>query len=189
MGRFLVAFLVLTALFVVSVNLMAWAGWRWLRRRNEVSPSRPTRPPLAWLISPVLCARLHRRLQNAVTVVQAAAPAPRRRRRNETASLAALAAQLRTHAVTIDHDLIVAARLRGAPAVALRQTLAAQTSDVEHLAHRLAVTAARGTPSSMADVQAAQDTLRSMSEQLDALDAAWAEIFRVERDAGLRVPA
>jgi hypothetical protein len=189
MGRVLLVFLVVTALFVVWVNVMAWAGWRWLRRRNEVTPSRPTRPPVAWLVSPALCARLHRRLRDAVAVAQTAVPSPRWRRRSQTAPLVTLAEQLKAHAVTIDHDLIVAARLRGAPAVGLRQTLAAQTYEVEHLAHRLAVTAARGTPSSMSDVQAAQDTLRSMSEQLDALDAAWAEIFRVERDAGLRVPA
>jgi hypothetical protein len=189
MGRVLLVFLVLTALVVVWVNVMAWVGWRWLRRRNEISRSRPTRPPLAWLISPVLCARLHRRLRDAVSVAQAAVPTPRWRRRNQSAPLATLAEQLKAHAVTIDHDLIVASRLRGAPAVGLRQTLAAQTNEVEHLAHRLAVAAARGTPSSVADVQAAQDTLRSMSEQLDALDAAWAEIFRLERDAGLRVPA
>ena len=181
-----VAVFVTSGLVVLVFYGMLWGLSRSLRRRNEVSVRHTTRPPLRWLASPEVCGRLHRRLRDALVVLRVAIPEPRGRRRRELSPLAALAAELEMHAVALDCDLRVVARLRGQTRTAERQAVTARIAAVERNAHRLAAEA-RGR--NREGAEATDEALRRISEYLDARDAAWEDLSRIERDAGLRATA
>ncbi len=183
MGKLLLFAFVMLGMIALAVCVTAWSAWRWLRRRNEVSVAHPTRPPLRWLVSPEPCARLHRRLATAVIVVRHAVPSTRRRRRREKEPVAALAADIETRAVALDHDLMIVVHLRGDSSRAVRQRIATQVDMIERIAHRLAITSSRS-----GDAAPTIEAVRRITEYLDALDAARAEIAQIERDAGLVLP-
>jgi hypothetical protein len=190
----MVKLLVLASLFVgvpiLWMNTMALLGWRRLRRRNEVLPAQPTRPPLRWLASPERGARLHRQLRDACHALREVVPPPRKRRQAPS-SLEALAADLEAQAVALDRELVLSARLRGPTGAALQRAVAVRVSEVQRAVARLAALAAKSsrtvvTPSGPAPTTSATDPLHACTQQLDALDSAWAEIDRIEHAAGLR---
>jgi hypothetical protein len=173
-------------IFWVGAALALGVAWRGVRRHNEVSARRPLRPPLRWLAAPGLCGRLHRRLRGAVAALRVAVPAPRRSRRAVEApsSLVPIADEIEAHALALDRQLVVADCLRGPRAMVVRRALARQVDDVEQLAHRVAAAA---MASSQPGGEPTPAALERIAEQLDALDAARAEIARLEADAGLGV--
>jgi hypothetical protein len=186
MGEVVMA--VVLTFVVLTVLAIAAAGWMitGLRRRNRVTRRQPTAAPLPWLASPSTCARLHRRLRDAVHVVRLALPAPTRRRKppSELRPLAAAADDLEAHAAALDRDLVLAARLRGPAGAQLRARLRDQVAGVERLAARIAAAATAAAP----DRPSAQPTaaaLADLEHQLDALEAARDEIARLEASVGL----
>jgi hypothetical protein len=184
-GNVLLVVGVSAALLVAGVITMTLMIWRAMRRRNEVSPSHPVRPPLRWLASPEAPARLHRRLREAVVVMRRTVPERRRRRRRESSTLELLAAQIETHAVSLDHELFLVARLRGPDGTEARRKVAAQVTELERIAHRLAAVSMRSASSTGESTELA---LRNIAEQVDAHQAAWDELSLLEHQAGLRLP-
>ncbi len=156
------------------------AAWHRIQLRNEVSPQHRIRPPAHWLASPSACGRLHRRLRAAVAALHLVLPVPRRRRRrrHEPSALEALAREIEIHAVALDRDLMVVDRLRGPNATAARKSIAEQVNAIEVLAHR--VTAAARAAELVPGVEPTPEALQAVSNRLDALDAARAEIARLE---------
>jgi hypothetical protein len=191
MGEVVAVLGVLVGLLLVGSVALCWLGWRTLRRRNEVSVANPTRPPLRWLVWPTTCARLHRRLRGSVVVLRAAVPARRARRfrpgrRGDASTLSVLASELEAHAAAVDGELLVVARARGVEGVAGRHQATCRVVELERSALRIAAEARRcGRPGA----ESIDDSLRRISDDLDARDAAWAEVSRVEREAGLGATA
>ena len=187
MGDVAVGGLMVTGLVLVGFGMLVWSAWRRVRRRNEVSPASPTRPPLRWLGSPERAARLHRRLRDAVIVLrQAGARAPR------SAGQGPVAAR---RAGGGDRAPRRRPRLRspgGAPPAGTGAaptewaTLTGHIEQLERSAHRLAAQARAGSPNALESMDAA---LRRISDYLDARDEAWADLARIERDAGLGATA
>jgi hypothetical protein len=186
MGDVLAAMLI-TTLVLVAVAA-ATGGWflARLRRRNLVSRRDRSKPPLPWLVSPGQCARLHRRLRDAITALRTALPRASRRRRTPTelAELSRAADELEAHAAALDRDLLLAARFRGAHGAALRARLVGQVSDVERMAARIAA-AATAADSDRAAARPTPEALAELDEQLDALEAARDELARLEDSVGL----
>lgn len=186
MGDVLVAMLVVTlVLFAVAAATGGWCLSR-LRRRNLVSRRHRVRPPLPWLVSPKHCARLHRRLRDAVAAMRLAVPRPTRRHKAppELSQLGAAADELEAHAAALDGDLLVAARLRGTYGIALRSRLGSQVADVERVAGRITAAAGAASPERRAALPT-PEAMAELSEQLDALEAARDELARLEAKVGL----
>jgi hypothetical protein len=76
--------------------------------------------------------------------------------------------------------------LRGAARSAEWATLVAHVEQLERSAHRLAAQARAGSPHALESIDVA---LRRISDELDARDQAWADLTRIERDAGLGATA
>ena len=76
--------------------------------------------------------------------------------------------------------------LRGPARTAEWATLTGHIEQLERSAHRLATQARAGSPDALESMDAA---LRRISEYLDARDEAWADLARIERDAGLGATA
>jgi hypothetical protein len=190
MGEVVAVLGVLAGLVVVCSAALCWLVWRALRRRNEVSVSHPTRPPLRWLVWPTTCARLHRRLRGSVVLLRAAVPVRRvrrlRRGRDDASVLDVLSSELEAHAAVLDGELVVVARARGVMGTAGRQQAANRVAELERSALRVAAEA-RGC--GLAGSDSIDAALRRISDDLDARDAAWEELSRLERDAGLHPTA
>ena len=164
---------------------MTWLAWRVVRRRNEVSVSHPVRPPLRWLASPGTVARQHRRLRDAVLVMRRTVPERRGWRRQEKSTIELLAAEIETHAVSLDHELLIVARLRGPDGAEARRRVASQVTELERTAHRLAAMSLRSASSTGERTEVA---LRHIAELLDAREAAWDELSMLEHQTGLQLP-
>jgi hypothetical protein len=151
-----------------------------VRVSNEVSRAYRNHPPARWLASPSVCGRLHRRLRGAVAALRLAVPAPNRRRwrRAEPSTLEVLAREVEVHAAALDRDLMVADRQRGPVAVPARRLLAEQVRSLEVLANRIVAAARTATAAPGSEPTA--EALRAITERLDALDAAHAELARIE---------
>jgi hypothetical protein len=152
-----------------------------VRVSNEVSRTYRNHPPARWLASPSACGRLHRRLRAAVAALRLAVPArPRRRWRRsaEPTTLEVLAQELEVHAAALDRDLAIADRQRGPVAVPARRLLAEQVRSLEGLANRV-VSAAR-TAALAPGSEPTAEALRAITDRLDALDAAHAELARLD---------
>jgi hypothetical protein len=191
MGEVVAVLGILAGFVLVGSVAFCWLVWRTLRRRNEVSTAHPTRPPLRWLVWPTSCARLHRRLRGAVGALRAAVPLRRARRfrltrREDASALDLLASEVESHAVALDGELLVVARARGTSGAIGRQQAARRVAELERSALRIAAEARGCGP---AGSESVDDALRRISQDLDARDAAWAELSRLERDAGLRATA
>jgi len=78
---------------------------------------------------------------------------------------------------------VVSARMHGPSGVALRRTIAGQVAEIERIAHRLALAGA--TASNGSCPAPTPEAIDRITEHLDALDAARAELARLEADAGL----
>jgi hypothetical protein len=171
--------------FILAAGAVAGFCWHRIRQYNEVSVRHPIRPPLRWAASFGACGRLHRRLRAAVAAVRLAVPAPPRRRSRRPAEpdtvWETFAVEIEMHAVALDRDLLLADRLRGPQALVARQAAGRQVRELERLAHRVA--AAALTSQQRPGIEPAAETLARISEHLDALDAARAELARLEATA------
>ena len=181
---FLLAFL---ATWIVLVTLAVLVlRWR-LQRRNRVSPAVKSPAPLHWLVSPSQTARMHRRLQGAVTQIHLA-PAHRRRSAPTTgASVDEFRRELEYQAVELDYHLVIAARHPRRQRRPLMTSLDAQVTQVEQLSARLS-RLARPTgvaPSGWDIADQPPEVLSRLSRQLDMLDEASDELAEIERAAGL----
>src|SRR5205807_980281 len=97
---------VVCAATVTAVLTVRW----WLARQNRVDRRRPSWAPSRWVWWPTRAARLHRRLRNAVSMVESCLPRSRRRRLAAAGSLAELVEGVSQQAVLVDDRLVVAAR-------------------------------------------------------------------------------
>lgn len=169
-------------LLVVVATLLRWR----LQRRNRVSPAVKSPAPIRWLWSPQAPARMHRRLQHAVSDIHLA-PSRRSPYASE-ASVDDMRRELEYQAVELDHHLVIAAHHPRRQRRHLVRSLEEQVSDVEQLSIRLSRLSERpaGTPNSGWDVtRQPPEILADIERQLDLLDAAQEELTAIERAAGL----
>ncbi|MCD9622428.1 hypothetical protein [Rhabdothermincola salaria] len=177
---FLLAFV--TTWIVLLTLAVVVARWK-LQRRNRVSPAVKSPAPLLWLWSPTQPARLHRRLQGAVTEIHLAPS----RRAQSTGSVDDMRRELEYQAVEIDHHLVVASRHPRRSRRALMATLQSQVDEVEQLSIRLSrLSRPAGAVATGWELsQQPPEVLARLNEQLDLLDAAGDELDAIERASGL----
>ncbi len=169
------------AMCLLTVVLVRWR----LQRANRVSPAVKSPAPIRWLWMPTQPARMHRRLQVATREIHLAPS--RTTRQSPTLSVDDLRRQLESQAVELDHHLVAAARHPRPQRRVLIGQLHDQVTDLEHLSIRLSRLARPyGVPTSGWDERAGTpEVLGRISEQLDLLDQAQAELIDIERAAGL----
>lgn len=192
----LLTFLVMVFLVLAAFGLAALMFSRQLNRSNRVAPDVGSTAPLTWLWSPTQPARLHRRLRAAVAPVHASVPKPAKRSRRSAeqsppSSLDALNRTLVEQALELDRHIVIAARF---PRPMRRHELVglqAQVHEVERLStrminHQRHTTAPVGIPE--APVPTPPVVLADLSNQLDLLEQAHAELHQIERSSGLLDP-
>jgi len=180
------ALLVVVMVWLSVSALAALAGLAWLHRRNRVAPGARAKRPLRWLISPTGPSRAHRRLRRAVTASRVAVTHARQRGALGVDHLEGCVAELQHHALAVDDRLAIADRCPPRERRAMMRGLAAQVAEVERLSARLVgALMARGGP---AVADPIDDTPRRLTERLDALDAAHAELAALEADWIGRLP-
>jgi hypothetical protein len=165
-GEILLALVLVVLLFaggcVASVALLLHA----LAVRNRVVQGHRSPAPLRWLVAPEPAARLHRRLQRAVALTDAA---------QGDLGLDDVVGQLRERALELDEQLVLAGR---APKVARRRLLRelqAEVAELERLAERtvrMSRAWAGGSPS--------ERGLAAVRERLELLEAALHELDGVD---------
>jgi hypothetical protein len=193
----LVVFAFLAGSALAFFATLWWMRWT-LRRRNRVVPSQASPAPVTWLAMPTQPARLHRRLQVAVRVVRVHAGMPDRPGRRArtlaagtvaaSGTLAEMVQQLEAEAAALDHEITVVARAPRTVRRAHMVELNRRVLRVEQLAGRVAQMAVEDAVDALPPGDPAVAALDSLSEQLDALQAARAEVAAVEQRAGLRMP-
>ena len=158
--------------FVVGWVVVVVGGVVWLRRRNRVSPRVRSRAPLAWMASPGRAAVAHRRLRRAVRGVHAAAALDG----GPHGELAVCIADMERQAAAIDDHLVLAARCSPVVRRNLVRGLEGQVREIEAVSGRIATLLVGGRR----PIEGGADTVRRISERLDALDAANAELASLE---------
>lgn len=155
--------LVFVAMLVASILIPL----RLLHRRNRISPSARTGAPLHWLSSPSGAARLHRRLQRAISAGRMAVAA-----RAGDSVAADVIAELERHACAIDCQLVVADRAPKCHRNRMLRELAAETSEVEALVVRvLRVNRAwDGSSPSARNLVGVHDRLDALEQAVGVLD-------------------
>jgi hypothetical protein len=172
-----VAMLVVSAVFCcAALAALAYARYR-LKRQLRLRPGTPSKAPTSWLVSTGEAARLHRRLRHATAAARAT-------RAVGDATIAPLVAEIEEHAIVLEAHLVVAARMKGRGR-ATRKAVGAQVTELEAVVARLATSSLR-TPTTVALPGAPTNRLAEVSERLDALEAARAELDAIELEAGLR---
>ena len=193
MSELVAVIAIVTAVMVLTTWVLAWVAVGRLRRSNRVSPDVDTGAPLRWLAWPMPIAHLHRRLRAAVVLARTARPlqpAPRRRKRRavEESPLAGIAAQLEQHAIAVDRDLVLAARLRGPIRYRVLGPATRQVAEIEQLAAKVAAMARASTTGPLGP-ESGPAALARLREELVALEEARAEITRIEAQAAGQWPA
>ena len=171
---------VVLPLALVVVTMVV--SMRRLRHRNRVSPIHDTQAPLVWLWSPRAAARLHRRLQAAVSVARMIAL--RHRSELDRPRTAELALELECEAVAVDHRLALVGRLPAAARSHAMGHVLADVRRIEAVASRLSLLEVdSATPARLAHEPSA---LEDLAAQLDRLEDARREVRAAEARAGLR---
>jgi hypothetical protein len=160
-----------TAGIVCSAGALAYARWR-LRKQLRVRPSTRSAAPTSWLVSTSEPARLHRRLRKATATARLAGA-------RGGATVAGLAAEIEDHAVAVEAQLVMLARVWRRERDARKQ-LAGQVTQLEQLAVRISASAVDATRS-RALGPGSPDALAALTERIEALDAARAELAAIER--------
>lgn len=172
-GFMLVSLILVAALTALTV--------RSVRRHNRVSPRVRSRAPSHWIVDPTASARLHRRLRAVVRGVHEVVPEVGRRRRqlHDASPLVRMAAEIEDHAVALDHEVVAVWRARGPVRRQRLGELDGQVRLLEQLATRVesAGVAARTRRSGL---ESTPEALTRLGEELDALEAAHAEIAALE---------
>jgi hypothetical protein len=182
-------------LVIVLGVLVTWAAlaglglvllrWR-MAKANRVSPAVKSAAPLRWVWHPGKAARLHRRLRIAVALIHLSPS--RRVHQSPSLSVDELRRDLEHHAVELDQHLVVAVHHPRSHRRGLLATLEMQVDEVERLAVRLSsMSRPEGTPATgwAANPATAPEVLERISDQLDLLDVAQAELVEIERASGL----
>jgi hypothetical protein len=165
-----------TVFFVALVAALVYARYR-LKRQLRLRPGTPSKAPTSWLFSTSEPARLHRRLRRATAAARATAA-------TGDANIAPLVAEVEEHAIVLESHLVIAARLkgRGRPT---RKAVAVQVKELELVVARLATSSLQARQT-VALTGAPANRLAEVSERLDALEAARAELDAIEIQAGLQ---
>jgi hypothetical protein len=172
MGELLIVLALMATVCLASTLAMAGVLVWTLRRRNRVVRNERSSAPLAWLCSPVAPARLHRRLRRAVLAAEAAA------RRDHSGAVGDLTSQLADEALLVDAELV---RIGGLPRHARRRSLteaARRTVTIEASAVRLSSL----TSPSAQHAAARPSGAERLTERVDLLEAAHADVERLERE-------
>lgn len=157
---------------VVTVVLLALATvMRALRRRNRVAVDIDSPAPLTWLTSPASGPRLHRRLRDATTATRASVEG-----NGLLEGLGSLVVELERHAAGVDRQLVLIEQASTPVRRRLRRELRAEVQMVESVSERLI-----RTTRSYSGAKPSQASLIAIGERLDALDAAMADLARIER--------
>jgi len=169
---------VLVALGVLAAAGIASAAGcaAYLRRRVRINPKVRSAVPVYWLWSVHAPARAHRRLRRAVrgaraALAQAAAAGM------VVDGLSGCLQDLEAHALAVDDQIIVAARFAPLIRRSMLRGLRPEVTEIEFLSARVAAAVVSRTAVSeerLADVRT------RISQRLDALDAASAEIAALE---------
>jgi hypothetical protein len=144
-----------------------------LRRRNRVSPTVRTRAPLNWLWSWRLSARLHRHLARTTAAARACIVDSR-----EQLGLTTMVQELEAHACAIDAQLVAVDRSPQPTRNRLLRELYAEVRQVDAVAERI-IRMGRAWAGAEPSVRG----LAGVSERLDALEAAMADLARLDRTA------
>ena len=158
-----------------ALAAIVYARYR-LKRQLRLRPGTPSKAPTSWLVSTGEPARLHRRLRHATASARAT--------RALDGMTGPLVAEIEEHAMVLEAHLVVAARMkhRGRPT---RKAVASQVKELEAVVARLATSSLR-SPTTVTLPGAPANRLAEVSERLDALEAARAELDAIELAAGLR---
>lgn len=178
--------LVLTLVAAVALAALVLV-LRSVRRKVRVTRHDAIGAPVTWLAVPGPAAQLHRRLRRSVQLLRTAVPEPSKRqaRRGELHPLQQLAGELEQHASVLARDLLIVGRMRGAQREHYLVPLRTQTAELERLCSRLAFAAAG---SSVSSTPSDSNSLARITEHLDALEAAHAELAGLEAAVGLPRP-
>jgi len=165
---------------ILGAVVVAWvattvAGVMWLRRRNRVNPQVRSRAPLAWMASPGRAAVAHRRLRRAVQGARAARSAALDG--STDGELTSCVVDLARQAAAIDDHLVLAARCSPVVRRNLVRGLESQVREIEAVSARITTLVVGGRRPA---AEGGADAVRRISERLDALDAAHAELAALE---------
>jgi two-component sensor histidine kinase len=142
-----------------------------------VSPKVRSRAPLSWAIAPGRAAHAHRRLRRATASARAlVVNAPRQTGGVEVpADVASCVSDLEKYAATVDDRLVLATRCSPIVRRNLLRALDGEVKEIEQLSARIGSLVLR-TQQGVASIE----TVRRISDRLDALDAAHAELAALE---------
>jgi hypothetical protein len=164
---------------VVALALLAGgaaAAWYLLNRANRINPRVRGVAPLSWLWRPDACARYHRRLRKAMRGARGAV-AQGRVGGLVVDGLAEAIDELERHALRVDEQLVVAARFRGPVRRSMLRGLRPTVAEIEVLAARMAASVVARSSFSPDGLH---DVVQRLTDRMNALDAAHAEIARLE---------
>ena len=168
----LLILVVFAALCVGAVLLFLAFGARSLQRANRISPRTPTQVPVLWRWSIGVSARLHRRLQRVAALARASGAASGL----GSIGIGELASDVERQACALDDHLALARHLPTSQRVRRLFELERGVAELEQLALRVTVLA--GQVSS-----GVAETTIPLSERIGHLEAAVAEVRRIEADA------
>lgn len=146
-----------------------------VRKRNRVSPNVRTPAPISWLWSWRLSARLHRHLARTIHSVHACIVDSR-----EQLGLTAMVKELEAHACAIDRQLVAVDRSPNPTRYRMLRELYAEVRQVDAVAERV-IRMGRAWSGDEPSVRG----LANVSERLDALESAMADLDRLDRAATL----
>jgi hypothetical protein len=150
----LLALALIAGLTVAAVAVVGHYQQRAITRANQLIPGRPTHAPRSWALSHDPEARLHRRLRDAMTALNAA-------NSFDAGSALLLRADLEQTALVLDDHLVAVAQLAPVHKDELLQTITTTVETIESAVARYA--AATTAP----DTTALEADLATVQRQLD----------------------
>jgi len=145
-----------------------------VRKRNRVAPGTRSPAPISWLWSWRMSARLHRHLARTIHAVHACIVDSR-----EQLGLATMVKELETQAIAIDRQLVAVDRSPNPTRYRILRELYAEVRQVDAVAERV-IRMGRAWAGDEPSVRG----LAGVSERLDALEAAMADLARLDRADG-----
>lgn len=165
-----------TTLMAIITVVVVLLTIRAVRRSVRVVPEVRSAAPLAWRASVRLHARLHRQLQATVAAVRLALATS-----DSALQLRPLAQELEAHACTLDDQLVVAARAPAPQRTKMLDELQGECAALTDAGRRIIALC------SQRELSTAR--LASVTDRLDALDAALAELDDQPAPLGARASA
>jgi hypothetical protein len=145
-----------------------------IRKRNRVAPGTRSPAPISWLWSWRMAARLHRHLARTIHAVHACIVDSR-----EQLGLATMVKELEAQACAIDRQLVAVDRSPNPTRYRMLRELYAEVRQVDAVAERV-IRMGRAWAGDEPSVRG----LAGVSDRLDALEAAMADLARLDRTAG-----